>query len=726
MKVVKWVVIGLLVLVVAVGATFYAILRSLDTEELRGLIEAQAEKATGRKLRLEGPIDLSISLTPAVVLNDVRFDNADWGSRPELLDVGQVEAQVALMPLLEGRYVIEHVVIKDADIILETNEAGEGNWSMAPADAGSGEGAGGGEGAETPSGKPVIPEIGSVEIRDSSLVYRDGATGESLLLSLDALTLKPEGEMLALEAAGAYQEVPFEISGRLGGLPIIMGGGDLPVQLAGKVADADFSVDGTVTDLKGDATPDLRVELAAGSLSQFDKLAGTSLPDLGPLDLSGRIGLDAGVVTVDGLALALGESDLAGNLTANLKGERPSLVASLTGSKVDVSDFAGAAAAEETVSTAPGAQPAEQQDAGQQGGQAADRPADSRYVIPGTRLPLAALQAADAEVDLKLGQLIVDPKTTLTDLDLALDLKNGRLEISRFQAKAFEGAVDASLSLDAGASPPPLATRLDVKGVSVGQVMQAYVGSKELETSLDVAVDLKGQGASPRAIASSLNGRSEIVAGEGVITNQILAIVASGLDEILGPLFGGQNQTRLNCMVSRFRFEDGRAISEAQLLDSSTFSLAGAGSIDLNDESLDLKFDTRTRETALVSLAIPFVVKGTLADPKPAPDALGTAMKAAEFVQAGSNPLAALGQVVSGDQSAASQANGCVAALEETADVPASQTPIGNVQESLEKVLESDDAQKALDKAKDAVGEDAVKKGLEGVTKGLDGLFKRD
>jgi uncharacterized protein involved in outer membrane biogenesis len=451
-----------------------------------------------------------------------------------------------------------------------------------------------------------------------------------------------------------------------------------------------------------------------------------ALPALGPLDFSGRLALDAGLVTLEGMALSIGRSDLAGGVTASLSGVRPAILASLTGARLDLADFASAAAEREAVSTAPADPAANPDPATPPTGEAREQAAGagdqaSRYVIPATPLPLAALQAADAEVELKLGQLVLDDQTTLADVDLALRLENGRLEVSRLRAGAFEGTLDATLSLDAGQSPPPLATRIDIQGLALGQLTRAYAGTEDISTSLDNSLDLEGRGDSPRAIAASLDGNSEIVGGEGVITNRILAIVATGLDQILGPLFGNQSETRLNCLVSRFRFEDGVAISQAQLVDSSTFSLAGTGTVDLRDERLDLKFDTRTREAALVSLAVPFVVTGTLADPQPAPDALGAAMKAAEFLEGGSNPLEAEAPA-GGDAGAA---NPCVAALEQTADVPAAQTPLGRAQEELERALQGKDPAKALeDAAKDALGGDAP--AGDALRKGIEGLFKRN
>jgi hypothetical protein len=86
---IKWILTGLLALVVAVVVAGVAVLSTMEFEELRGVIEAEAEKATGRKLTIAGDIDLEISLSPAIAVEDVRFANADWGSRPELMALTQ-------------------------------------------------------------------------------------------------------------------------------------------------------------------------------------------------------------------------------------------------------------------------------------------------------------------------------------------------------------------------------------------------------------------------------------------------------------------------------------------------------------------------------------------------------------------------------------------------------------------------------------------------------------
>ena len=99
---IKWIVTGFVALVVAVAVAGVAILSTMEFEELRAVIEAEAKEATGRELEIAGSIDLKISLTPAIALEDVRFANAAWGSRADMVSSRRVELEVAPVPPLPG------------------------------------------------------------------------------------------------------------------------------------------------------------------------------------------------------------------------------------------------------------------------------------------------------------------------------------------------------------------------------------------------------------------------------------------------------------------------------------------------------------------------------------------------------------------------------------------------------------------------------------------------
>ncbi len=132
---IKKILIGLLASVVVVVVAGVVTPFYMDLEELRGPIEAEAEKATGRKVIVAGEIDLDISLTPGIALQvqDIRFANADWGSRPEMVSIRRLEIEVAILPLFSGDFQFKRLVVVAPDILLETDAKGRGNWEMAGA-----------------------------------------------------------------------------------------------------------------------------------------------------------------------------------------------------------------------------------------------------------------------------------------------------------------------------------------------------------------------------------------------------------------------------------------------------------------------------------------------------------------------------------------------------------------------------------------------------------------
>jgi hypothetical protein len=115
------------------------------------------------------------------------------------------------------------------------------------------------------------------------------------------------------------------------------------------------------------------------------------------------------------------------------------------------------------------------------------------------------------------------------------------------------------------------------------------------------------------------------VALDGTIDNSLLRVLSFGLGDIIGPLFGSSEKTRLECFVTRFDIEKGQAKSRALVLDSGAFALAGRGGVDLGAEQVSLAFDTQTSQPSLASLAVPFRVTGPLAAPSVVPDPIGAA-----------------------------------------------------------------------------------------------------
>lgn len=791
----KWILFLVIALPVAAVVAIYATLAGRDFDELRRIAESEVRSATGRELRVAGPIDISLSLTPAIALEDVRFANAPGGSGEDMARAQRLELQVALLPLLSGDIQVKRFVLVDAELLLETDAQGRPNWVFAePAEA-EDDAAAAARSAERvqEASQGRLPRLEAVEIRNARVTWRDGRSGEVLDVALEQASLREAGDRLEIEAEGRYLDLPFALGGRLGTPDRLLAGGDYPLDLAGHLAETRFelagSLDGAAENqaadlrisLQGDDLPalsrlagrelpavgdyglavaiayaadvltfdDLRLELAGltlrgdGSLQDLEglprggfrldaegddlaalgSLAGVDLPDLGAYALAGRFDFDGealafesldgrlldsrlrgsgrvtgliegeprlsamleaegeamedlaaaagtalpdvgdwrfeGAVEADRRRLSLsdfearlGESDLAGELDAVLDGERPALRARLRSRTLDLAALLPEGESE-----------------GGDAGSREDR-GDSPFVIPDTPLPLDLLRGLEADVRVEIVRLRLPDGLQAEDVEIGAALAEGNLLIEPTNLTLYDGSLSGRLRLNAGRQPAVLRSNLRLEGLDLGRMLRDQGVSEALEGRLDARVRLVGRGDSPRAIASTLDGESELDVGEGVISNRLLAIVGAGLSEIMNPLFGGDDTTRLHCIVSRIDFENGIAVNRAALIDASSFSVAGSGRVNLRDESLDLHFDTSSRVPALVSLAVPFNVGGTLKNPRFAPDPLGTAQRAAELAGVAIAPPAALAAMIGIGAARATDENPCTAALE--AEAPAS------------------------------------------------------
>lgn len=272
------------VLLLVAGAALFISLA--DPNDYRSSIADVVETFTGRKLRVDG--DLQIALLPVLTLeaNDIAFANAPWGSQTDMVRAGHLRAKVALLPLLKGQVIVEELVVLAPELFLETDAKGRGNWELSSAKAPDAERRAAGAPFD---GLPV--QFMSLRVERGNLDYFDALTSRKIVLGLDELAFGGESpdNRVALNVSGRYQNLPFSLSGRLGAAGAILRNQPIDVDLEGIVGDADFSVRGSVgKPLQG---RDLRLELALASAStrRISDAAGIELEELGPVDLSIRV-----------------------------------------------------------------------------------------------------------------------------------------------------------------------------------------------------------------------------------------------------------------------------------------------------------------------------------------------------------------------------------------------------------------------------------------------------
>ncbi|MDP7548126.1 MAG: AsmA family protein, partial [Alphaproteobacteria bacterium] len=249
-------IIGLVILAMVVGTVLLSL---QDANKFKDIIARKVSEKTGRELTIAGNFDLSISFSPSLTAGDVTFENAAWGSRPEMLKLGHVEAKVALFPILGGNLEIERLILDDMDLLAETNEDGIGNWVFGDrktADDGD-------------DGDGELPVIEDLRINNALLRYRDGRTGERhvvMIARAEAGAGEASGGDFTLE--GVWNNSPIDANGTIG-----PGNENVAVALFNEMIGAKTEITGTVGELDELEGLALHVRVSGEKLSDLNMIA---------------------------------------------------------------------------------------------------------------------------------------------------------------------------------------------------------------------------------------------------------------------------------------------------------------------------------------------------------------------------------------------------------------------------------------------------------------------
>ena len=176
------IVIGLLVVLPITGIGVF--IATFNPNAWKPRIQNAVMRATGRELSLNGPISLKWSLVPTIEVRDVALANFDGGSRPQMVTAQSIEAEVALLPLLSNCLDIPRLAIIKPDVLIETTQAGRGNWLFTkpatPSDAPT---------AAAAPGESMDIVVQSMTVEDGTLTWRNGVTGRAVTGTLNSFEL---------------------------------------------------------------------------------------------------------------------------------------------------------------------------------------------------------------------------------------------------------------------------------------------------------------------------------------------------------------------------------------------------------------------------------------------------------------------------------------------------------------------------------------------------------
>ena len=306
--------------------------------------------------------------------------------------------------------------------------------------------------------------------------------------------------------------------------------------------------------------------------------------------------------------------------------------------------------------------------AGKSAPEAQQDKAESQYVFVEEPLPLEALNKTDVDIDADIGRLTFD-KIVLLDVATALELKDGNLHFKNRFAEPGGGTSVSDIVLTTAGGSAELGVDVNMRDLHLN-LLSGDIKDKSLVPPIGVTLDLKSRGGTPRALASSTNGRVLLTAGKGQIENNLLATVSG---DVFAKLFSALNPfsktdpfTTTDCTIVALNISDGMADIAGLYSQGDKVKVVGGGDIDLNTEALNIEFNTKPRKGVGVSadmFVTPFVkLKGTLANPSVGLDKKGA------LLAVGTGGLSVLAQAAA-DRIAGEKDN-CAKVLEEVGDHP--------------------------------------------------------
>ena len=159
----------------------------INPAQVTKLLSSSVKDATGRELKIAGPVSLSLFPSISVKAEQVSLSNASWASNPDMFVFKQIELDIRILPLLKGSVEISRIGIRGLEANLQTNKAGEGNWNLTPPTiVASGSAA---QSATSDSSNNALVSIKTVDVVDARINYQDGEKAASPIsipkLSLD-------------------------------------------------------------------------------------------------------------------------------------------------------------------------------------------------------------------------------------------------------------------------------------------------------------------------------------------------------------------------------------------------------------------------------------------------------------------------------------------------------------------------------------------------------------
>jgi AsmA protein len=560
--------VGLGVLVVLLVAAAVIVPFAVSVEVYGARVAALVKEATGRELKVAGPIRLSVLPVLALEANDVSFANMAGTQTPDMVKLKRLRLQVQLWPLLHRRIVVNRLVLVRPVIAFEVDKAGHPNWVFGPAAAPS----------TAPAASTAEPTavgggfdisglaLRKVQLYDGKISYLDQRTGRAERLAgiNMTLSLRSLGSAFISDGSAVWngETVTFAVSidkphallfGAESQVGIKLAAAPLTLNFAGRVTGwPSFKVDGAI-------------DLETTSLRRLAQWAGSPIAlngnGLGPFAIKGTVAIVGTTTSFNEADISLDAIKAKGAVSVDSAGARPAVTGALDVDRLDLNPYL----APQTASTAPLGAPA--------GGPA---PASSaQNGRSDMSIDLSPLKLADVDFDLKVGG-IVYRQFQIGASAVGVHVKDGRLTADLSRMALYRGNGHGRMTVDGSGAVPIVGLDIALAQVQIQPLAQAATGIDRLTGSGNLDIAVTARGGNRRDWISSLSGRGAISLADGQIKGVNLPALAQSTAKIERDLISSLNVTGTLDLLARGQINQ---IGPLALVADAARSLTGGGNV---------------------------------------------------------------------------------------------------------------------------------------------------
>jgi len=573
MKLLKWLLGTIIVLVLVVGIGIAAMVHLVDWNDFKDTIQNQVKKQTGRELEIAG--DLSPSFFPwaGLSIGQIAVANADgFGDKP-FASIAGADVKVNLIPLIKREINVRTIQLKGLNLDLQRSADGTSNWD---------------------DDKPFDLNLDFNVASDSMDLNADITGSGEITLDLDGQVYTLTGFNLNTDAKG-------------GTLP----NGELQLDFGADVVAnlADQVIDVSTMDL-GILGIKLSGDVNVSNLDTAPAVTGNlASNEFNPLGLFAKLGIEAPATADDtvlsraSLKMALAatpDSAALNDLTITLddtkftgKASLPSLAGSVPPVRFDFNVDAidldrylpptaeGDAAAETTTEST------------ESENVATAEPSDPNAPI---ELPTDMMRQLDIDGTFSVGSVKVSNLTT-KDIVVPLKAKGGKIALQNMKATLYEGLFDGTVGVDVSGDTPNYGVTLSLAGIQADPLLADLLQKDSfLSGGGEVAADISTGGNTVNAIKAGLNGNFNTAFMDGSINGinigyQIRRAKAALSGKSL-PEEEGQVKTDFSSLSVSGVFKQGVMTSQDLDMRSPLLRLGGAGTVDLPAENVDYTLTT--------------------------------------------------------------------------------------------------------------------------------------